>query len=45
MTDSEAAKQRELAFKGLLSLAASFAARGGSISHDEIKEWINTGRP
>jgi predicted transcriptional regulator len=44
MTNSEAENQREQAFEGLIALAKAYAARGESISHEEIKEWINTGR-
>jgi hypothetical protein len=45
MTDLEPENQQEQAVEQLLALAKSFAARGGSISHEEFKEWINTGRP
>jgi prevent-host-death family protein len=42
---SDSSVKRREAVEGLLALSQSFKKRGGSISHDEIKSWINSGRP
>jgi prevent-host-death family protein len=42
---SDSAIKRREAFEGMLALSKSFKDRGGKITHDEIKSWINTGRP
>jgi len=41
----ENASTRRKAFEGLMELSKSFSASGRSISHDEFKAWINSGRP
>lgn len=42
---SDASSTKKSAVEGLLNLSKSFAQRGGRITHEEIKSWINTGRP
>lgn len=42
---SDASSTKKAAVEGLLNLSRSIAQRGEKITHEEIKTWINTGRP